>query len=176
MTPSASPHVPVLLDEVIAALQPRPGDLIIDGTFGAGGYTRALLDAGASVELADSSGFTPLYRAVEFGRVEAVRVLVKAGAATDPEKRPRPIDAAAGLVLDAKVEAKFVGKAKFYPGKIEAVNADGTFAILFDDGGNEASAIPENVVPVVSGWFDDGKFDEERKKAIEAILRDKPSA
>ena len=53
MTPSASPHVPVLLDEVIAALQPRPGDLIIDGTFGAGGYTRALLDAGASVHAFD---------------------------------------------------------------------------------------------------------------------------
>lgn len=46
--PSA-PHVPVLLDEVIAALDPRPGDVIIDATFGAGGYSRALLDAGATV-------------------------------------------------------------------------------------------------------------------------------
>ncbi len=42
-------HVPVLLDEVLAALAPTPGDLIVDGTFGAGGYTRAILDAGASV-------------------------------------------------------------------------------------------------------------------------------
>jgi 16S rRNA (cytosine1402-N4)-methyltransferase len=48
-----SPHVPVLLDEVIAALEPAPGELIVDGTFGAGGYTRALLDAGANVHAFD---------------------------------------------------------------------------------------------------------------------------
>ena len=54
MTASApSPHVPVLLDEVVAALKPVPGELIVDGTFGAGGYTRALLDAGASVHAFD---------------------------------------------------------------------------------------------------------------------------
>ncbi len=41
-----SPHVPVLLRPLIAALQPIKG-VWLDGTFGAGGYTRALLDAGA---------------------------------------------------------------------------------------------------------------------------------
>ena len=43
------PHIPVLLDEVIAALAPRPGMTIVDATFGAGGYSAALLDAGARV-------------------------------------------------------------------------------------------------------------------------------
>lgn len=38
-------HIPVLLREVVAALAPGPGATIVDGTFGAGGYTRALLDA-----------------------------------------------------------------------------------------------------------------------------------
>ncbi|MFD1328586.1 16S rRNA (cytosine(1402)-N(4))-methyltransferase RsmH [Mycoplana ramosa] len=42
-------HIPVLLSEVIEALQPRPGQVILDGTFGAGGYTSAILDRGASV-------------------------------------------------------------------------------------------------------------------------------
>ena len=42
-------HAPVLLDEVIEALAPKPGDVIIDATFGAGGYTRAILAAGAQV-------------------------------------------------------------------------------------------------------------------------------
>lgn len=48
-----APHLPVLLDEVVAALAPRPGDVMIDATFGAGGYTRRLLDAGATVHAFD---------------------------------------------------------------------------------------------------------------------------
>lgn len=46
---SAGPHVPVLMDEVLAALSPLAGKRIVDGTFGAGGYSRALLEAGAIV-------------------------------------------------------------------------------------------------------------------------------
>jgi 16S rRNA (cytosine1402-N4)-methyltransferase len=42
-------HIPVLLEEVLAALEPAAGKLIADGTFGAGGYSRALLERGASV-------------------------------------------------------------------------------------------------------------------------------
>ncbi|WP_439635298.1 16S rRNA (cytosine(1402)-N(4))-methyltransferase RsmH [Oceanicaulis sp.] len=38
-------HVPVMLDEVLTALQPRDGGLYVDGTFGAGGYTRGILGA-----------------------------------------------------------------------------------------------------------------------------------
>ena len=44
-----APHAPVLLDDVIEALAPKPGDVIIDATFGAGGYTRAILATGAQV-------------------------------------------------------------------------------------------------------------------------------
>ncbi len=46
---SETPHVPVLLDEVTDALAPKPGQTIVDGTFGAGGYTRAILAKGANV-------------------------------------------------------------------------------------------------------------------------------
>jgi 16S rRNA (cytosine1402-N4)-methyltransferase len=42
-------HVPVLLNEVLSALAPRSGEFFIDATFGAGGYTKALLAAGANV-------------------------------------------------------------------------------------------------------------------------------
>jgi 16S rRNA (cytosine1402-N4)-methyltransferase len=41
------PHVPVLINEVIGALALREADTAVDGTFGAGGYTRAMLSAGA---------------------------------------------------------------------------------------------------------------------------------
>lgn len=48
-----TPHIPVLLGEVIAALDPQPGDVVVDATFGAGGYARAILDAGATVHAFD---------------------------------------------------------------------------------------------------------------------------
>lgn len=50
---SQAPHVPVLLAEVLDALAPLEGARILDGTFGAGGYSRALLEAGASVVALD---------------------------------------------------------------------------------------------------------------------------
>ena len=38
-------HTPVLLREVIEALNPRAGAIFVDGTFGGGGYSQALLEA-----------------------------------------------------------------------------------------------------------------------------------
>ena len=46
---SAAPHVPVLIDEVLDALAIAPGEVHVDGTFGAGGYSSAMADAGARV-------------------------------------------------------------------------------------------------------------------------------
>jgi 16S rRNA (cytosine1402-N4)-methyltransferase len=40
--PTESDHVPVLADEVVAALDPRPGETVVDGTFGAGGHASLL--------------------------------------------------------------------------------------------------------------------------------------
>ena len=45
--PPHDQHVPVLLQEVVEGLAVVPGETLVDGTFGAGGYTRALLGAGA---------------------------------------------------------------------------------------------------------------------------------
>ena len=42
-----APHIPVLLEEVLDALAIVPGEIHVDGTFGAGGYSRAMLAAGA---------------------------------------------------------------------------------------------------------------------------------
>jgi len=44
-----APHVPVLKDETLGFLKPGPGKRIIDGTFGFGGHSKAMLDLGAEV-------------------------------------------------------------------------------------------------------------------------------
>ncbi len=42
-------HVPVLLDDVVELIAPRPGALVVDGTLGRAGHTSALLERGAVV-------------------------------------------------------------------------------------------------------------------------------
>ncbi len=86
----SAPHVPVLMREVIDNLAVGPGDTVVDGTFGAGGYSRAILATGAKV--------------VAFDRDPTV-----AGFATDlPSDRFRLIEARfsemAGLLGDASVD------------------------------------------------------------------------
>ena len=43
--PTAAPHIPVLVDAVLAALAPRDDAVYVDATFGAGGYSEAILGA-----------------------------------------------------------------------------------------------------------------------------------
>ncbi len=43
--PSTNQHIPVLLHEVLDALSPAENETYVDGTFGKGGYTRAILQA-----------------------------------------------------------------------------------------------------------------------------------
>lgn len=49
----SAPHLSVLLNEVVSAIAPAPGRHVVDGTFGAGGYARAFLAAGARVTAFD---------------------------------------------------------------------------------------------------------------------------
>lgn len=46
-------HIPVLFKETLEALLPASGKIFLDGTFGRGGHTRALLDAGVKVVALD---------------------------------------------------------------------------------------------------------------------------
>ncbi|HWT12454.1 MAG TPA: 16S rRNA (cytosine(1402)-N(4))-methyltransferase RsmH [Allosphingosinicella sp.] len=50
MSPAAAsfPHIPVLVEEAVASLAVAPGETHVDGTFGGGGYTKAILSKGAA--------------------------------------------------------------------------------------------------------------------------------
>lgn len=63
-----TPHIPVLLPEVVGALKPRDGGIYVDGTFGAGGYTRAILGAAECRVFAIDRDPSAAVAALEVGR------------------------------------------------------------------------------------------------------------
>jgi 16S rRNA (cytosine1402-N4)-methyltransferase len=101
-------HIPVLLAEVLEALAPNEGDVIIDGTFGAGGYTRAILDSGASVLAIDRDpdaiGAGKALETQSQGRLR----LVQAPFSSLAEQ----VDEADGVVLDIGVSSMQLDQAE----------------------------------------------------------------
>ena len=104
--PAAPGHVPVLLHEAMEALEPRAGGVYVDGTFGAGGYTRALLDRGARVIALDRdpsairAGET--LKASSGGRLELVEA--RFGELDEVAKR-LGVETVDGVVLDIGVSS-----------------------------------------------------------------------
>lgn len=88
-------HLPVMLAEVLAALEPAAAETHLDGTFGAGGYSRAILDA-ADCEVV-ALDRDPSAVAAAFDMVQAYR-----GRLTVVEERfSRLADALDGLGIEA---------------------------------------------------------------------------
>ena len=109
---SAAPHVPVLLDEVLAGLSPAPGELMVDGTFGAGGYSRALLHAGARVVAFDRDP-TAIAGGRALAAAEAGLTLVPAlYSAMADELAARGLDAVDGVTLDVGVSSMQLDQAE----------------------------------------------------------------
>lgn len=110
---SAAPHIPVLLDEVMAALAIAPGERHVDGTFGAGGYSRAMLDAGAHVIAFDRDPDAIAAGRALAGRSEGRLTLVEApfsSLANALEARGAvPVD---GVALDIGVSSMHLDQAE----------------------------------------------------------------
>lgn len=110
---AAARHIPVLLDEVLDALAVQPGEVHVDGTFGAGGYTRALLDAGASVYAIDRD---PDAIAEGASAVDAAagRLTLIAGCFGDMDAllAARDVGSVDGVVLDIGISSMQVDRAE----------------------------------------------------------------
>lgn len=110
---AAAPHIPVLCDEVVAALAIAPGERHVDATFGAGGYTRAMLEAGAVVYACDRD---PDALAAGQGMASASggKLTLMAGrfAEVDILARSYGLDAADGIVFDIGVSSMQLDQAE----------------------------------------------------------------
>ena len=114
--PEQDQHVPVLLKEVVEGLAVVPGETLVDGTFGAGGYTRALLGAGAGRVIgfdrdpdAIANGPELVPDAVESGRLTLINERFSNMDGALAERGLLPVD---GIALDIGVSSMQLDQAE----------------------------------------------------------------
>ncbi|MEM6308045.1 MAG: 16S rRNA (cytosine(1402)-N(4))-methyltransferase, partial [Pseudomonadota bacterium] len=96
-----SPHIPVLIDPILTHIAPVSG-LWVDGTMGAGGYTRALLDGGADQVVGIDRDPLALSMAADWGQAYGARLRpVQATFSTMDDA----VERADGVVLDLGVSS-----------------------------------------------------------------------
>lgn len=109
-----APHVPVMLADVLDVLQPRDGGIYVDGTFGAGGYTRAILGAADCAVLAIDRDPNAILRGRELATEFAGRLTLIEGRFGDMERLVRALghEAVDGVVLDIGVSSMQLDEAE----------------------------------------------------------------
>lgn len=98
-------HIPVLLSEIVESLAPNDNDLIIDATFGAGGYTRAILEAANCRVLAFDRDITAVRAAADMCEEFAARLRIVNQPFSRMEEFARREETPAGAAL---IEGPFV--------------------------------------------------------------------
>ena len=114
--PAQDQHVPVLLQEVVEGLAIVPGETLVDGTFGAGGYTKALLGAGAGRVIgfdrdpdAIANGPSLVPDAIESGRLTLINERFSQMDRVLAERGLLPVD---GIALDIGVSSMQLDQAE----------------------------------------------------------------
>ena len=95
-------HIPVLLAEAMSLLAPRDGETYVDGTFGAGGYSRAMLEAASCRVIAIDRDPEAVARGEELARRFPGRLTVIEGRFSEVERllADLGIRSVAGIALD----------------------------------------------------------------------------
>lgn len=113
--PAAHPHhVPVMLAEVLDALQPHDGGIYVDGTFGAGGYTRAILAAAGTRVLAIDRDPSAIRAGHALAAAHGGRLTLLEGRFADMESLlgGAGVTAVDGIVLDIGVSSMQLDQAE----------------------------------------------------------------
>jgi len=107
-------HTPVMLNEVVEALAPRADALYVDATFGAGGYTAAVLDAAPCMVLGIDRDPEACERAAELGRLYSGRLSVVRGAFGDMVAllAARGVERVDGVAMDLGVSSNQIEAAE----------------------------------------------------------------
>lgn len=132
--PQDDPHIPVLLGPLLKAVAPVSG-IWVDGTFGAGGYTRALIGAGAAQVIAIDRDPAVFALARPWASAYGGRLRLVQGTFSDLDTiAGTPVD---GVVLDLGVSSMQIDT----PGRGFSFQKDGPLDMRMGDQGRTAADI-----------------------------------
>jgi 16S rRNA (cytosine1402-N4)-methyltransferase len=111
---SKPPHIPVMLADVLEALRPKDGGVYVDGTFGAGGYTSAILGSADCAVLAIDRDPNAILRGRDLQSKFAGRLTLIEGCFGDMARLVRELghQAVDGVVLDLGVSSMQLDEAE----------------------------------------------------------------
>jgi 16S rRNA (cytosine1402-N4)-methyltransferase len=161
-------HVPVLCEEAIGALNVREGGLYLDGTFGGGGYTRALLARGARVVALDRDP-TAIAGGAALVAAHPDRLRLVAARFSELDKQTEPVD---GVVLDIGVSSMQIDE----PGRGFSLRFDAPLDMRMEaQGQSAADLLAEATEAELADIF--FHFGEERaaRRIARAIVADRPA-
>lgn len=159
--PQEKPHIPVMLDEVLATLKPADGEIHADGTFGAGGYSKAILEAADCKVIGIDRDKTALWLGEDLKKKYNGRLILKHGrfsdvAALAADAGYPQLD---GFVLDLGVSSMQIDQAE----RGFSFRFDGPLDMRMNQDGDEPSA-----ADIVNTWEETAladmiwKYGEER--------------
>lgn len=169
-------HLPVMVEAVVAALAPRDGLVYVDATFGAGGYSRALLDAARCRVVAIDRDPEAVARGRALEETHGDRFAIVAGSFGEmerllPQPTPGPV---AGIAFDLGVSSAQLDA----PERGFSFRFDGPLDMRMGDAGKTAgdlvAALSEDALAELIRAFGEERFARRIARAIAAARRQRP--
>jgi 16S rRNA (cytosine1402-N4)-methyltransferase len=171
-------HIPVMLNEVLAALHPRVGGRYLDGTFGGGGYTSAILQAASCTVWAIDRDAAAIARGAALAERYAGRLHLIQGRFGDMLDllADAGVTALDGVALDLGVSSFQIDD----PGRGFSFRSDGPLDMRMDMGFHGQTAadlvnsLPERALADVLFEFGEERASRRIAKAIVAARAEAP--
>ena len=161
-------HIPVLRDEAVEMLAPRDGAVYLDGTFGGGGYARAILDSAACTLIAIDRDPAAVARAQEFTKNYPDRFVICEGRISILKEmlEAREITGLDGAVFDLGVSSYQIDD----PSRGFSFRQDGPLNMQMGSSGRNAAQIvnlcPESELADILYEYGDEKASRRIAKVI----------
>lgn len=175
---TAPPHVPVLVDAVLAALAPRDDATYIDATFGAGGYSEAILGAARCRVFGIDRDPDAVARGRELADRHGGRLSLIAGPFGDMERLIGPFSQGpiAGIAFDLGVSSMQIDQAE----RGFSFRQDGPLDMRMSRAGESAAdliaRLPERELAMLIEALGEERFARRIARAVADTQRRRPLA